>query len=676
MFLSSRHLLAVVGLYATAALASAQVVTGPVVNAAPVLVEEPRLTESPATVTRVDLDSLPLNELNTAEFAARTANFYIATNNARSFTDTFALRGLTNTPLFGDPAVTFYLDDLPLGSGFTFPTDLLGFAQGELHRGPSQNTVFGRAGSAGVVTFTTPDPAAGPGGEVRASFGNYDARSVAATESTAMADHVDAYASFGYSSRDGYITNTRLNRDIDGQEAFSAVARARYRPTDTMEFSLLFTGLRARDGVQPLVPLGGPMFTVNRSAEGVTDVNAYNGDLQAAFNTPIGRLTATTSLNDWALGPYSDVLAFGPAELDNAVTQKQHLWNEELKLVADPASRVRWQSGAFFSTGYTDGAFTRAFGPFPYEQSDYHIESHDLAAYGEAVWSVGPALTLTAGLRAEDARKTMVRHEQVPTTQVNDLERESSALLPKFAASYALDRNTSVFATLGSGFKPGGFSAFTGNVALMPFGPERTKTVEAGVTRTSADKSLSTTVRVFWYDITGYQIERSFATGAATSDYLDVNAPRARSFGSELELNWKPLAGLTVGADLGYADVTLLEFRDPFTNVSYAGKRAPYVPVYDGSAHVEYRHASGWFASAQVTSNGKTFYTESEDPTFAQTAYALLGVDLGYATGPYRITFYGENLTNRQYYSAITPGTNHGTPGAPRTWGAEVAMTW
>ena len=62
------------------------------------------------------------------------------------------LRGLTNTPLFGDPAVTFYLDDLPLGSGFTLPTDLLGFAQGELHRGPSQNTVFGRAGSAGVVT--------------------------------------------------------------------------------------------------------------------------------------------------------------------------------------------------------------------------------------------------------------------------------------------------------------------------------------------------------------------------------------------------------------------------------------------------------------------------------------------------------------------------------------------
>src|SRR6266700_1094911 len=122
----------------------------PVIQAAPVVVEEKLLTDSPATVTRFELVNVPQVELTTSALAAHAANFFQSTNDAHSFNDTFALRGLTNTPIFGDPAISFYLDDVPLGSGFTFPAELSGFASAELHRGPSQNTVFGRAGSAGV----------------------------------------------------------------------------------------------------------------------------------------------------------------------------------------------------------------------------------------------------------------------------------------------------------------------------------------------------------------------------------------------------------------------------------------------------------------------------------------------------------------------------------------------
>src|SRR6266700_5186856 len=122
----------------------------PVVEAATVIVEGKLLTDSPATVTRFELAGVPQAELTTPQLAARAANFFQSSNDAHSFNDTFALRGLTNTPIFGDPAISFYLDDVPLGSGFTFPAELSGFASAELHRGPSQNTVFGRAGSAGV----------------------------------------------------------------------------------------------------------------------------------------------------------------------------------------------------------------------------------------------------------------------------------------------------------------------------------------------------------------------------------------------------------------------------------------------------------------------------------------------------------------------------------------------
>ena len=221
---------------------------------------------------------------------------------------------------------------------------------------------------------------------------------------------------------------------------------------------------------------------------------------------------------------------------------------------------------------------------------------------------------------------------------------------------------------------PGGFSAFTGIKSLASFGPERTKTLEAGVTRATSDKILSATARVFYYDITGYQIERSFATGSSGNEYIDVNAPRARSFGSELELRWNPAAGLTLAADLGYTNVTLRTFTDPYTGTSYAGKRAPAVPVYNASFRADYRATDGFFSGLELTSVGRTYYTEGEDLAFGQRAYVLLSAQAGYAHGRYRITFYGRNLTDERYYSAITPGVNHGTPGAPLTYGAELAV--
>lgn len=662
-------------LFIAAASANAQVQpAGPVVQGAPVIVAEKLLTESPATVTRFELSTSPQAELTTPKLAARAANFFESTNDARSFNDTFALRGLTNTPIFGGPAISFYLDDLPLGSPFTFPTELGGFAAAELHRGPSQNTIFGRAGSAGVVTLLTPELGATAGGEIRTSVGNFGAQTATASVSSAAGGEVDAYVNAAYSARDGYVTNTRLGRDIDDKNALSGLARFRFRPTNTAEISLLLTALRARDGVQPLVPLGGPLFTVTRRSEGETHLDAYNVAINAAFTTPIGLLSATTSVNNWELGPYNSVLAFGPSELNNVVGQDQRNWNQEVKLRSTPDSAVRWQVGAFYSNGSTDGAFTRLFGPFVFERSVFRIDSRDFAAFGESTFKLDRALSLTAGLRIEASRKEMLRQEFAPTPQIFDLSRKSSALLPKLGLSYKASEDTHLFATIGAGYKPGGYSAFTGNRNLAAFGPERTKTFEAGVTQSAPDKSLAATVRVFYYDITGYQIERSFDTSAVADDYLVVNAPRARSLGGEIEITWKPAAGLTIDIDFGATQVTLRKFRDPYTGISYNGNRAPYVPAYDASVRVGYQHPSGWFGGIETTTNGRIYYTEAESAMFSQARHTLLGAHVGFSSGRFQVRAYGDNLTDKGYYSAITPGTGHGTPGAPLTYGIEAGV--
>jgi outer membrane receptor protein involved in Fe transport len=706
---SSRLLLAaILALGAHAAFAQTAKTDDTVVPLEKMEVRASRLADSPATVTAIALDTLPAGENSLAGFAAQTPNFFVASNGARSFTDIFAVRGLTNTPIFGTPAVTVYLDGLPLGSGFTFPSELAGFATGELFRGPGQNTVFGRAGPAGVLQFTTPQTApdglpwdeprfrAGGGGgydpwssltapktatgEVRASYGNFNTRDVAASVSDG-GSYGDVLFVADYSARDGYITETNpaLRHDIDYQDALSELARLRWRGlAPNTELTLLFTGLRARDGVQPLVPLGGPLFTVSRSAEGVTDVDAYNTALTAAFNTPVGRLSETTSYTDWHLGPYSNLIKLSPFfSLGNTVVQNQRNWNEELKLTSDAQAAVRWNVGAFFSDGTTSSNVARlAFNVVPTEVSSATIDQRSFAGFGEATFKVGDALALTPGLRVETNRQTYARNQTVPAPPATlNLGATSSALLPKLAASYTLSPQATLFASVGAGYKPGGFSSFTSNAALAPFGPERTTAYEAGVTRETTDHALTATVRAFWYDITGYQIERSFTA----ADYFVANAPRARSRGAELELTWKPATGLTFTGGFGYTDVTLLKFTEPvapFTNVD--GNRAPYVPLYTANLRADYQDASGWFGGVGATAYGRTNYSEDQNPALSQRAYTLLDAHLGYGQGRWRVSFYGANLTNEGYYSAITPfgspASAHGTPGAPRTYGVQATV--
>ena len=88
----------------------------------------------------------------------------------------------------------------------------------------------------------------------------------------------------------------------------------------------------------------------------------------------------------------------------------------------------------------------------------------------------------------------------------------------------------------------------------------------------------------------------------------------------------------------------------------------------------DYQHPSGWFAGVEVTSNGRTYYTEAESLTFGQKTYTLLGAHAGFSHDRFRVSAYGDNLTDKGYYSAITPGTGHGTPGAPLTYGVEVSL--
>ena len=657
----------------SALLAQGTSATTPAKDETPVVISplEVRDTALSASTTlaasRIDLPTASLADTGTLSDAF--AGFHVATSGAHSFNDTIAMRGLSTTPIFGAPAVAVYLDEIPLLGAATLPDQLAGLSGTSLMRGPARAGNFGYAGPAGVLQLHSPASARALSGSVSATVGDHSFRAGSASLGTTAARNTSVIAALSGQSRDGYVFNRQLGEDVDHHDTRSALLRVETHPSSTAPLTLAMTvhATRSRDGEQPLVPLDGPLYEVERATAGFTDHKAVNAGLTASLDTAHGRLTATASINRWDLGPYRSVLAFGPMELinDAALSRRNH--SAEVRFVSPLNVSDGWSVTGFASRAQTEGSFARAFSSFTFEQSTYEITDRPVALSADAWQRFASRWKLTAGLRAERNDQTFLRREQIPAAQTYTLTSDDTAFLPRMELAHDLDAHTAWSLAASVGRKPGGYSAFTGNRALAAFGPERTRALETGLTRTFPSWRLRTTVRAYVYAISGYQIERSFATGAFTDDYLVVNAPRARSLGGECETSWQPTDALTLRADLGLNRVTLREFTDPYSQTQYNSRRAPYSPAHDASLAATYRLPAGFEATLGVNSTGRIDYTESEDLRYAQRAFTLINASLGYRARHWRAQLSARNLTSREYYGSITPGTGHGTPGAPQT---------
>lgn len=608
-----------------------------------------------------------------ADAARYSAGFSISDAGARGFGQTTTLRGLGNTPYFSDSSSPVYLDDIPLTSAFTFPTGLYDFTSMAIHRGPEAGTQFGVAGDAGVIQLTSAPVPAGTSGHVSLAAGNYGLWSFGASVQSAPNAQSDVTASIGASQRDGYIYNTTLNQDVDSRESVAGRIRLHYRPTSDLELSIHAIGQRSRDGAQALVPLGGPYYEVDRTKEGESDTDFGAVAVGATKKLSNGTLSSTTSYSAYDLSPYNNrLVVFGGANFDSAEAQSQHTIAEEIRYTTDTYS-----GGAFYSHATTHGSTDRTFDDFPVEQSGFTNDTDIVTLFGRANFVPAAGWVITPGLRAEYVAKDFVRTETVPGTQVYDRSNDWWAFLPSLTATRRFDATTDLSVTLGGGFKPGGYSAFTGRPELTKFDPQRNWGGEIAYSASPRGSNLSYTARAYAYYVSGYQIERSFAVpNTNTDEYLVVNADRARLLGLELESAWRPVRDLTARLVLSLTQSTLTHFTDPFTGASYSGSQVPFAPAGNGALLIDYRPASGLFAGAGVTWTGNTFYDEQETAMFEQRSYALIEAHAGYAFPRGELRLYGRNLGDKEYYSSITPGVAHATPGAPLTWGAELDLHW
>lgn len=197
------------------------------------------------------------------------------------------------------------------------------------------------------------------------------------------------------------------------------------------------------------------------------------------------------------------------------------------------------------------------------------------AAYAQFDVNATEQLTLTAGIRYTDEEKTFSISDNRP--QCNDGTIEATCLenvnlvapngasipqkattklwTPRFAANYAVNTDLLLFASATRGFKSGGWNARgTSAGALLPFGPEKAWSYEAGFKSEWLDRRLRVNLTGFYLDVGGLQTPSAFINATGAVEFITRNFADLENKGVELEVTAVPVDGLSLYANFGYQD--------------------------------------------------------------------------------------------------------------------------
>ncbi len=199
-----------------------------------------------------------------------------------------------------------------------------------------------------------------------------------------------------------------------------------------------------------------------------------------------------------------------------------------------------------------------------------------LAGYVQADLNLTEQLKLTAGVRYTDETKTISFHDNRPSCNDGTIEatclddskligpsglaipRSQSAKLwtPRLAVNFRPNDDILLFASATRGFKSGGWNARgTTPGTLLPFGPEKVWSYEAGVKSDWFDRRVRANLTFFYMDVADLQTPSALVnpvTGAIT--FLTRNFADYRNKGVEAELNFIPVDGLNLYVNGGYQD--------------------------------------------------------------------------------------------------------------------------
>lgn len=234
------------------------------------------------------------------------------------------------------------------------------------------------------------------------------------------------------------------------------------------------------------------------------------------------------------------------------------------------------------------------------------------------------------------------------------------------------------------GFRGAAFNAnaFNYDAEVTFADPEELTAYELGAKTEFLDRRMQLNAAIFHYDYRNQQFLDTYTANGVLL-YRELNAPKSRLDGGEVELRAKVVKDVELRANVGYTDSKYLEFVSH--GVSVAGNQLPLAPKVTSSAGVDWR--VGTLLGGDLRLDADAFYYAKQyfDPAnterIAQPAYTVFNARASLAFGSshqYTVALWGKNLFQKEYITYALAvrdpqqgglGLDYTIPAEPRTFG-------
>ena len=583
-------------------------------------------------------------------------------------TNILSIRGAT-TDRLQQASVAMVLDGLPLADTELFTPRFYDVNAIEVLKGP-QGALFGKNASGGVIGIRT-----GQGvSYLQAALGTGGLGEIEAAHTFSLTPQWNLRAAGLWSSADGWITNTTLNRLVDAVETRSGRLRLT-GPALGWDFDIKF---------QYLEDEGGAAWA---SSNNVTGKNAGRLSGKVLIN-PIGDYPGQ-SKRRWGQGVAKVSRPFANGTVSAYIARDSYAkrWDEELDYRPGPltffgfpafpngiqpirqpidvratTAEVRWVSddnqdfthqwGLFVQD--TDKDRTDDFGPllFGGPAPRYLTRSRQTSIFGGLGYHVTPELKLEAQGRLDQDQRSQTILSQVGGPVVSRRDGTFERFQPRVTAQW-LSGGTNLFLTYGEAYRPGGFNPTpaASSIWKTTYRPEITTSLEGGWKQRLPIASGQLEFNVFSNKVEDYQNYTFIDNQSVT---LNVDEVTVRGLEASLVLN--PVEGFDLLASYALADTKIERFiaTDPLLGSpatrNYSGKIIPNAPRDTGKVSAIYRMGlDKLILTGRIDANyaGKTFY--EIDNVLYSPARWWSDLTLSAATGDWTASLQVQNLTDERW---------------------------
>ncbi len=392
-------------------------------------------------------------------------------------------------------------------------------------------------------------------------------------------------------------------------------------------------------------------------------------------------------------------------------------FSSEVRLASRGSGRLNWIAGVFYSyeksvydvtnesvaivtnaainlntpatlTNNPTGIIFNAFNPYRVKQ---------YAAFGEAGYQVTDTIKATVGIRwykfktNVDERQSGLLATGDATPVITQFSQSESGVNPKFNLSYQPDKSLTVYATAAKGFRPGGINLpipqnLGCGITKENYISDSIWNYEVGEKLRLFNGAAQINASLFYIDWKNVQQSINQSCGYP----LTVNAGKARSYGSELEITAKLSDALTISVSGAYTNSKLSNVDPSIVAVTASqpislqnGSPVLNTPNFTSSASITYRTPIN--DSLDFVATGSNSYVgKLNDISYRRIIvpnHDIVNFRLGVEHKPWSVFAFVDNVTNvhailstnNTSFAWVVPSAVRGSVNRPRTIGLTIA---